>query len=53
MGLLGLIFSFGAGTLAMRWLSSWLEKGRWGWFGIYCIVVAVLIIASKWLGVLV
>src|SRR5208337_3104961 len=32
-GLIGMILSFAAGLLAIRWLSAWLEKGRWGYFG--------------------
>ncbi|CAG9295638.1 undecaprenyl-diphosphate phosphatase [Celerinatantimonas diazotrophica] len=43
MGLLGMVFSFLAGLAAMRWLSSWLENGRWHWFGCYCIVVSALV----------
>lgn len=39
-GLLGMVFSFGAGLLALRWLSSWLEKGRWSWFGWYCLAAS-------------
>ena len=39
-GLVGMIFSFLAGLLALRWLSSWLETGRWQWFGVYCLVAA-------------
>lgn len=35
--LLGALFSFLAGLLALKWLSSWLENGRWHWFGIYCL----------------
>jgi undecaprenyl-diphosphatase len=38
--LLGMIFSFLAGLLALRWLSSWLEHGRWYYFGIYCLAAA-------------
>ena len=38
--LLGAAFSFLAGLLALRWLSSWLEKGQWYLFGIYCLVAA-------------
>jgi undecaprenyl-diphosphatase len=53
MGLLGLIFSFGAGLLAIRWLSSWLEKGRWSWFGVYCLAASVLILCLKGFGILV
>ncbi len=39
-GLLGMAFSFLAGLVALHWLSNWLEKGRWKYFGIYCIVAA-------------
>lgn len=35
-GLLGMAISFAAGLLALRWLSNWLENGRWRWFGYYC-----------------
>ncbi len=40
VSLLGMVFSFLAGLLALRWLSSWLEGGRWHWFGIYCIAAS-------------
>jgi len=32
--------AFLAGLLALRWLSRWLEGGRWYWFGVYCLVAA-------------
>jgi undecaprenyl-diphosphatase len=35
--LLGMVFSFLAGLIALKWLSSWLESGRWYLFGIYCV----------------
>jgi undecaprenyl-diphosphatase len=38
--LLGMVFSFFAGLAALKWLSSWLEHGRWYLFGIYCIVAS-------------
>ncbi|HUB00165.1 MAG TPA: undecaprenyl-diphosphate phosphatase [Terracidiphilus sp.] len=38
--LLGAVFAFFAGLLALKWLSSWLESGKWHWFGIYCIVAS-------------
>lgn len=44
-GLLGMVFSFFAGLLALKWLSSWLEGGRWKFFGIYCLVAAALVLA--------
>jgi undecaprenyl-diphosphatase len=45
MGLLGALFSFLAGLVALRWLSSWLEQGRWYLFGIYCLVASVVVFA--------
>jgi undecaprenyl-diphosphatase len=43
MGLLGAVFAFLAGLVALRWLSSWLEEGRWYLFGIYCLVASVVV----------
>jgi undecaprenyl-diphosphatase len=43
--LLGAVFSFLAGLLALKWLSQWLEKGRWYVFGIYCLAAAVAVYA--------
>jgi len=43
MSLLGAVFSFMAGLLALKWLSSWLESGRWHWFGVYCMVASVAV----------
>ncbi|MGH9535455.1 MAG: undecaprenyl-diphosphate phosphatase [Terriglobales bacterium] len=42
-GLLGMVFAFLAGLLALKWLSRWLEQGRWHWFGIYCLVFAAFV----------
>lgn len=39
-GALGMLLSFVAGLAALRWLSSWLENGRWYLFGIYCLVAS-------------
>jgi undecaprenyl-diphosphatase len=41
--LLGAVFSFLAGLVALRWLSSWLEEGRWYLFGIYCLIASVVV----------
>jgi len=41
--LLGMVFAFLAGLLALKWLSQWLESGRWYWFGIYCLIAAVAV----------
>ena len=38
--LLGAVFSFLAGLVALKWLSSWLESGKWYLFGIYCLVAS-------------
>jgi undecaprenyl-diphosphatase len=38
--LLGLVCAFVAGLLALKWLSGWLENGKWHWFGIYCLIAA-------------
>lgn len=43
-GLTGMLFSFGAGLLALRWLSSWLESGRWYFFGAYCLVASLVVL---------
>ena len=39
--LVGMLFSFAAGLLALKWLSRWLEAGRWKFFGFYCLIAAV------------
>jgi undecaprenyl-diphosphatase len=41
--LLGMALSFISGILALRWLSNWLERGRWHLFGIYCICASVIV----------
>jgi undecaprenyl-diphosphatase len=40
---LGAVFSFLAGLVALKWLSRWLESGRWYLFGIYCLVAATFV----------
>lgn len=42
-GILGMVVAFFAGLVALRWLSSWLEEGRWYLFGIYCLVAAAVV----------
>jgi undecaprenyl-diphosphatase len=41
---LGAVVAFLAGLLALRWLSRWLEGGRWYWFGVYCLVAAGVVL---------
>ena len=42
-GLLGMVLAFFAGLLALRWLSRWLESGRWYLFGVYCLLAAAAV----------
>jgi undecaprenyl-diphosphatase len=42
-GLVGMVLSFVAGLLALKWLSTWMEKGRWSWFGFYCIAASLVV----------
>jgi undecaprenyl-diphosphatase len=41
--LLGALFAFIAGLLALKWLSRWLEAGRWYLFGLYCLAAAAVV----------
>jgi undecaprenyl-diphosphatase len=41
--LLGMGLSFVAALAALRWLSRWLERSRWHWFGYYCLFAAVAV----------
>ncbi len=42
--LVGMVFSFGAGLLALKWLSRWLEAGRWKFFGFYCVAASIVVL---------
>jgi len=48
-GMLGMVGSFLAGLVALAWLSSWLEKGRWQYFGYYCVVFSAVVFAASYL----
>jgi undecaprenyl-diphosphatase len=48
--LIGAVLSFLAGLLALKWLSRWLEAGRWHFFGIYCLVAAAVVFALHHMG---
>ncbi len=48
--LLGMVFSFLAGLLALKWLSRWLEQGRWQLFGFYCLAFAAVVLGLHWMG---
>ena len=43
MSLLGMVFAFLAGLVALKWLSNWLEHGRWYIFGIYCLAASAFV----------
>jgi undecaprenyl-diphosphatase len=49
-GLLGMACSFVAGLIALRVLSAALEKGRWKYFGYYCIAAALVVFAVAYRG---
>ena len=40
---LGAFLAFLAGLVALKWLSRWLERGRWYLFGIYCLLASVAV----------
>lgn len=41
--LLGMVLSFASGMIALKWLSNWLECGRWHLFGIYCLCASAAV----------
>jgi len=43
LNLLGLVCAFIAGLIGLKWLSSWLEQGRWHLFGIYCLLASIVV----------
>ncbi len=45
--LLGMLFSFIAGLLALKWLSRWLEHDRWHFFGYYCLFAAATVLVAN------
>ncbi len=42
-GLVGMVLSFAAGYVALQFLSSVLEQGRWKYFGVYCLAAAAVL----------
>ncbi|KAB0664514.1 undecaprenyl-diphosphate phosphatase [Oryzomonas japonica] len=50
-GVVGMVSSFLAGLLALRWLSNWLEKGRWHFFGYYCLCASLVVFIFHGVGV--
>jgi undecaprenyl-diphosphatase len=49
--LVGMAASFAAGYLALKWLSRWLEAGRWKFFGCYCLALSLIVLLLKMAGV--
>jgi undecaprenyl-diphosphatase len=49
-GLVGMAFSFVAGLVALKILSATLEKGRWQYFGYYCILASLVVLAAAFGG---
>jgi len=45
--LVGMVLSFISGMLALKWLSHWLENGRWYLFGFYCLCASVVILLLR------
>jgi undecaprenyl-diphosphatase len=43
LSILGGVLAFIAGLLALKWISAWLERGRWYYFGAYCMAAAVAV----------
>lgn len=43
--LLGMVLSFLSGLVALRWLSRWLERGHWHYFGVYCLLASLVVLA--------
>lgn len=46
-GAVGMVLSFGSGLVALHFLSAALEKGRWKFFGFYCIGFAIVVAAAS------
>ena len=44
---LGAILAFTVGTVALRWLLTWLQSGRLAWFAWWCIPVGVTVITWR------
>jgi undecaprenyl-diphosphatase len=49
-GFVGMLFSFAAGYVALKLLSTALEHGRWKYFGFYCLAAAAVLFGFAWYG---
>jgi undecaprenyl-diphosphatase len=50
MSVLGCVLAFVAGLLALKWISRWLQTGRWYLFGIYCLVASAVVAGLHFAG---
>lgn len=48
--LIGMVLAFFAGLAGLKWLSSWLESGKWYLFGIYCLLASVVVLYLHHMG---
>lgn len=46
-GMLGMVFSFFSGWVALKFLSHMLSSSRWKYFGFYCILVSFLVFSLR------
>jgi undecaprenyl-diphosphatase len=49
-GFAGMLFSFLAGLVALKFLSAVLENGRWRYFGYYCLLAAAGVLTAAHFG---
>jgi undecaprenyl-diphosphatase len=49
--LCGMALSFIVGMVALRWLSNWLEKGLWHYFGCYCLAASLAVFILYRIGI--
>jgi undecaprenyl-diphosphatase len=49
-GIVGMLFSFAAGYVALKLLSAALEHGRWRYFGFYCLAASAVLFGFAWYG---
>jgi undecaprenyl-diphosphatase len=45
-----MVLSCLSGLVALRFLSAALEKGRWAYFGYYCLLAALVVLGAALLG---
>jgi undecaprenyl-diphosphatase len=49
-GMVGMVFSFIAGMVALKVLSAALERGHWKYFGYYCLAAAAAVFTAAYRG---